>query len=188
MLSFCWAMIACEAETLPHTQLVVVIDSDLTVPDDFDGIRVLARWATDSEKVEEDQTQQFYLKGDNCDQDDSYHCLPVSMGIEPGGGDISNHVIITVEGRISTMPGRTKVIARAKTQFIENKSLILPVYLSERCSNQYWMVGGCEVHMNETCAVRNDAVSCYDMTVDETSLDEMPPVKGDELKGMPFSM
>lgn len=104
---------ACSGEL---TELLVVVDSELSVPSELDGVRVTASGA-----------EAMSATG-SITRDEP---LPRSVGVVHRGGMLGP-VEITVTG---TQGGDDVAQARVTTSFVQGKTLVLPVFLSRRCAD-----------------------------------------------------
>lgn len=106
--------LACSGGEL--TELLVVVDSDLSVPGELDGVRVTATGA-------EAMSAAGAITSDEP--------LPRTVGIVHREGMLGP-VEVTVVG---TQGGDDVVQARVTTSFVQGKTLVLPVFLSRRCAD-----------------------------------------------------
>ena len=119
------------------TQLVVVIESDLSVPDELTQVNVLVQ----SSEYQPLWKQEF----DVATADD----VPFSFGIEASSGDANE---LTIDLYAIDAAGKTSTTRRAVVSLIENKSLILNLSLAQNCKNVNCQepqtcisaVGGCD--------------------------------------------
>jgi hypothetical protein len=146
------ALLGCSAD--PLTELVVVINSDMAVPAEFDGFRVVVK-----SHDEEVSTDRHYFVGETSGK----VRLPADFGIIPRGGDASRRVTVEVS---ATTSGAALFSTRAITGFVEGKTLRLDMFLAKRC---LWEAAKCE--SNETCRVEG----CVPEEVDPGSLPEFDP-------------
>jgi hypothetical protein len=102
-----------------RTMLVVRVQSNLSVPDAMDTVRVVVTHAG-----KEIQNLPFPLTG-------GLHKLPLQVGLlSPSGG--GTDVAITVTGVLARVPVVSEI---AITSFIKGKSLVLDMYLAAECVN-----------------------------------------------------
>lgn len=144
--------VGCKADP---TQLVVVVGSDLKIPDELSSIRVKIFNAGRALEVE-----TLTLTGAGAIQ------LPFSFGVAPPGAGREDPVDITLtavrgDGSVSLEQHRA-------THLRAYKTLLLPMLLLRRCA------GACEV--GQSC----DANGCSAPNVDPATLAEVTP--GDELE------
>jgi hypothetical protein len=108
-------LFACSTEITPLTQIVVVVDSDLDVPSELNGllIEVMRTASTPSAKASLAKTED----------------LPRSLGIVYGGGPLGP-VRVTVQGMLDDTPVVTRT---AEVSFRRDKSLRLSLMLTRAC-------------------------------------------------------
>lgn len=103
------------------SELVVVVDSNLTVPSELALIRV----------VVEDRNGKPQSLNDFVLDEPGAPSLPFSFGVVPLDGDSSRTIEIELSAFDET---RTlSFVARARTGFIANKTLRLPMFLPRLC-------------------------------------------------------
>ena len=146
------ALLGCSAE--PLTELVVVINSDMEVPAEFDGFRVVV-----TGRDEAITTDRHYFIG----EEPGMARLPADFGITPKGGDASRQVTVEVW---ATASGGALFSTRAVTGFVEGKTLRLDMFLAERCLSE-----AAECKPNETCRVDG----CGPEEIDPGDLPEFDP-------------
>lgn len=138
----------------PLTELVVVINSDMASPGEFDGFRVVVT-GNDAQVA----TDRSYFLGDRAGQ----VSLPADFGITPKNHDASRRLTVEV---FATLGGATLFSTRAVTGFVEGKSLRLDMFLAKRCLTE-----AAECQPNETCRVDG----CVPEQVDPAGLPEFDP-------------
>jgi hypothetical protein len=154
---------------VPSTQLVVVVDTNLTEADDLRSIQIEA------------QTPDGVRRGFN-----SFELvptgpvrLPLSFGVVPAGGDLSRRVRIIA--RAINSRSETLVQRSALSGFLADRSLRLPLYLPNICR-------GLECPPGTTC--RGDARVCVsDEVIPQRLTDVTGQAGGGELDGgkkLPF--
>lgn len=154
---------------VPSTQLVVVVDTNLTEADDLRSIQIEA------------QTPDGVRRGFN-----SFELvptgpvrLPLSFGVVPAGGDLSRRVRIIA--RALNSRSETLVQRSALSGFLADRSLRLPLYLPNICR-------GLECPPGTTC--RGDARVCVsDEVIPQRLTDVTGQAGGGELDGgkkLPF--
>lgn len=110
----------------PATQLVVLVDTDYEVPAQLSDLRVRIE---DPDGVEIGLSD-LSLNGRGESQPPRFG-VPLSFGIVPVGGDATRRVRITVTG---LAPGGLELVSRrARTGFLANRSLLLPMFLLRSC-------------------------------------------------------
>jgi hypothetical protein len=152
LLMFCATWLSCSAD--PLTELVVVINSDMETPDEFDGFRVAV---TDHEGAL--STERYYFVG----KEPGKVVLPADFGLVPKGGDASRKVAVEVW---ATLAGADLFSNRALTGFVKGKVLRLDMFLASRCLTE---AKACKP--NETCRVEG----CVPEEIDPGSLPEYTP-------------
>src|SRR6185295_4738610 len=115
MLPLLWAAGCSNAAT----QLVVAVDSDLSVPTEVTSIRAVRKSGDGT--VRSDHV--FTL---------SEVPLPFSFGVAPDDAAVEAAVII--EAHAIAPGGADVVVRRAETHFIEKKTLLLPLFLARACA------------------------------------------------------
>ncbi len=148
-----WAVLAASALSLSctsdATQLVVLVDTDYSVPTEV--ARIAAR-VLDSE-ANEVSSQEFALTDAPTPDDPALFAVPLSFGVVPTDGNPSRRVIVEVDAR--DVDGRVRVTRRARTGFIPHRTLLLPMFLSRSCE-------GVACPSTQTCVdgeCRDDAVT-----------------------------
>jgi len=106
----------------PATQLVVVVDSDLTVPSETVSVRARVRAL---ERADAREPRTFALTGPGS------LTLPFSFGVVPPDGDATRRVELVVEALDAA--GEVVVSRLVRTGFVRNQSLRLPVFLATQC-------------------------------------------------------
>lgn len=151
-LSLTLSAVACKADP---TQLVVVVGSDLKIPEELSSIRVKIFNAGQALPME-----TLRLTGPGAIQ------LPFSFGVAPPGAGREDPVDITLSAiRADDSVG---VEQHRATHLRAHKTLLLPMLLLGRCA------GACEV--GQSC----DASGCSSPNVDPNALQEVEP--GNELE------
>ncbi len=106
---------ACTTKKQPVTQIVVAVDSDLSVPTELDTLKVEVTGAVNMPSAQADLTQQ---------------ALPRSLSLVHSGGPLGP-VTVTVSG----LRGASVVVTReAKVSFVQDQSLQLRVFLGRACA------------------------------------------------------
>ena len=154
---------ACGTEDL--TELVVVIDTDLAVPGELDGLRL----AIESPAGMRETSSPLGGAADPT--------LPVSFSLEHGGHSWLGPVTVTAEGTLGGVP----VVAQVRrTSFVRGERRLLTLFLSRDCR-------GVACPAEETC----DRGACVAIDVPPESLPrwqgEVPP-RFDAGPGMDASM
>jgi hypothetical protein len=139
------------------TELVVVVDSDLSVPDELGAVRALVGDTAGSPASLND----FVFS----DQD---RVLPFSFVVVPAGEDLDKVIVIEL---VAFSAARDVLFERrAETQFQSERRLKLPMFLSEECVN---VAPTCEASM--TCT----ETGCAAAARASSELEEIEP--GEEL-------
>ncbi len=146
------ALIACSPD--PVTELVVVVNSDMKTPGEFDGFRVVVT-GPDGEI----STDRYYFIG----SEPGKVALPADFGLVPKDDDASRRVTVEVW---ATLAGADLFSNRAITGFVEGKTLRLDMFLASRCLSE---AKACKP--NETCRVNG----CVPPEVDPGTLPEFDP-------------
>jgi len=104
------------------TQLVAVVETDLSVPDQITALRV--RTLRADADVEEELSSQTVMLGASSD-------FPVAVAVEPFDLMDIGRVVVEVEAQSAT--GLRVVAQRAATEFRSGQVLALPMSLSSGC-------------------------------------------------------
>ncbi|MEZ4406882.1 MAG: VCBS repeat-containing protein [Polyangiales bacterium] len=128
-----WALLALLAvvaacRTKPATQLLVAVGTDIEVGDTLEQIEV--------EVGPSDGTSVFSRRTILVSRNPSPPfsvAMPFSFGVVPQGDDASRQVRVVARGRFRASGRRDRVVVTAITGFIEERSLLLPLYLQQRC-------------------------------------------------------
>lgn len=106
----------------PVTQLVVLVGTDMAVPDEVAAIRVRTLRA-DTDVQEELSSRTISLTAESA--------LPMALAVEPDDLMDIGRVIIEVEAQSPT--GLRIVARRATTEFVEGDQLAVPLFLRATC-------------------------------------------------------
>lgn len=106
------------------TQIVVYVDTDMTVPTEMDGFRVRVLEGADALVHE----QAFGLEGAAAIE------LPASFGVAPRGGDGERHVRVEADATRGDPP-HVVVTTAAETGFVREEALRLDLFLARRCKD-----------------------------------------------------
>jgi hypothetical protein len=120
------AAVACER---PATQLIVVVDTDYAVPGELGFVRAVVR---DEAGVVSSSLERELVSGTPSEGQAE---VPCSFAVVPKDGDAERTVIIEIEGRRSRA-GAPLVARRAVTGFRKGKTLLLRMFLAERCEDE----------------------------------------------------
>lgn len=145
---------ACRTER--QSQLVVVVLSDMRVPEELDGFRV---HVTGGELEEGPPFEREFQLGQGG------VTLPADFGVVPRGGDVRRRVTVAVD---ALKGGATLFSTRAITTFVAHRWLRLDIFLAANCVDEV-----CEP--DETCRPEG----CVSPEVDPDDLDTFEP--GDPL-------
>ncbi|MCC7538518.1 MAG: hypothetical protein IT379_19995, partial [Deltaproteobacteria bacterium] len=143
------------------TQLVVVIDTDYSVPSELGLVRVIVLDGDNAEIARND-----FTLGDSSS-------VPFSFAVVPKDQDASRRATIIVEGYESAGDATARVTRRAVTGFRENKSLRLDMFLAESCNMRMC------AEITSTCTENG----CIDENIDPNGLEEVRP--GQEFRERP---
>jgi hypothetical protein len=112
------------------TELVVLVNSDYLVPAELTEVR--ARVLTDDGMLVSEHT--FALAGTDTVPAVGQDALPFSFAVAPRNGDATLRATIELSA-IGAAPDRAVLLTRrAKTGFIEGRSLLLPMFLAKGCA------------------------------------------------------
>lgn len=120
----------CAQDTDKLTQIVVVVDSDLPVPEELDNVQ-----------IEVTGTKQPHVFDEPVDQDQ--HKLPRSLGLVYSGGPLGP-VRVVARGQLA---GETRVERVAEVYFRKDRTLKLELPLTRMCADK----PACE-SADQTCA------------------------------------
>ncbi len=139
------ALLGCSEEVRPRTQLVVVVDTDLAIPDQLDEIVISAEGPGSSSHeasaaLGEDEPR-----------------LPRYLSFDHQKGPLGP-IAVTVSGK---RDGETVLTREADVSFVAGRTLVLPLHLARRCVDV-----SCE--RGETCTENG----CAPSAIDESSLEE----------------
>lgn len=121
-------MAAAACRTKPATQLLVAVGTDIEVGDTLEQIEV--------EVGPSDGTSVFSRRTILVSRNPSPPfsvAMPFTFGVVPQGDDASRQVRVVARGRFRASGRRDRVVVTAITGFIEERSLLLPLYLQQRC-------------------------------------------------------
>jgi hypothetical protein len=139
------ALLACSEEARPRTELVVVVDTDLTVPDQLDEIVIAAQGPGSISH------EAIAALGEDEPR------LPRYLTFDHQKGALGP-VAVTVSGKLR---GETVLIREADVSFVAGRTLVLPLHLARRCVDV-----SCE--RSESCTESG----CAPSAIDEASLEE----------------
>ena len=146
------SLCGCAAE--PATQLVVVVDSDLQVPDELDELRVRVLDAAG-----ELATDRTFRLGTG----EGHFLLPSDFGVAPRDEDAPGLVTIEVSPMLR---GSALFVTRVITGFREGHQLRLDWMLPRTC-----LAGAAECTAAQTCSL----AGCVDPAIDPLTLEEFEP-------------
>ena len=132
------------------TQLVLVLESDLSVPDELAQVNVLVQ----SSEYQPLWKNEFVVET----ADD----VPFSFGIEGSSGDANE---LTIDLYAIDAAGKTNTTRRAVVSLIENKSLVLKLSLAQNCQNvtcqqgQTCVAGGCDSWQIDASALPENLIA-----------------------------
>lgn len=135
-------LMACESKTIARTQIMLVVDSDLTIPDELDEVLI---------EVDGPSGKQRQAVADL--EEDPF---PRSLALVHERGPLSP-LTVTVSGLVD---GQFVLERRASLSFVPGRTLVLPMHLVREC----WETDCGE----QTCTEQG----CADVEVDPGSLDE----------------
>ena len=153
----CLIFAGCSAD---KTQLVVVVDSNLTVPSELAQVSV--KVTTGVGNAEKKASEEFVLDDENA--------LPLSFGVAPVDGTQDSEVVISVIA--FNEDGDRLFTRRVETSFQTGKSRLLHVYLASQCGD---LAAKCPA--GQTCTENG----CELPKIDAEDLPEAPG-EGDELQ------
>jgi len=132
----------CQSETVARTEILLVVDSDLGVPEQLDRIEVHVQGPSGPPQ---DASAVLGAEGD---------ALPRSVGLIHEGGPLGP-LHATVQGMLA---GQVVLTREARLTFLAGKTLVLPLHLVARCLDVV-----CE---EQTCG----ELGCTSIDVDPLSL------------------
>ena len=148
------ASLACSDDP---TQLLVVVDSDMEVPGTLSVVQAQVR----DEAGLVIGTHNFFLTGATAAGEAKQFNLPLSFGVLAPTEDLDALVIVEVSAIETATAPRPLFTRRAVTRFVENKTLLLPMFLASQCRTLTCGAG-------QTCTESG----CVSDEVDETRLKE----------------
>jgi hypothetical protein len=114
-LSLACALLGCGADEVAHTQIMVVVDSDLTVPDELDELTIDV---TGPGGIGQQAVADLRAEG-----------LPRSLALQRKKGPLA-----PLEVRVLGRAGGLDVVERrAALAFVEGRTLVLPMHLLRAC-------------------------------------------------------
>lgn len=131
--------------TSPATQLVVAVDTDYQVPAELERVEAQVQ----RETGELSSTLGWDLVADGQATMVGQAMMPFSFGVAPQEGETDLQIMVIVKGFARRGDQTPLVINRARTGFIEGKSLHLPMFLAKSCQNvtcgidETCQAGGC---------------------------------------------
>ena len=128
-----WALlallvVAAACRTKPATQLLVAVGTDIEVGDPLEQIEVEVGPADGASVF----SRRTILVSRN-PMPPFTVAMPFSFGVVPQDDDASRQVRVVARGRFRASGRRDRVVVTAITGFIEERSLLLPLYLQQRC-------------------------------------------------------
>jgi len=160
-------LVACRE--VPATQLVVVVDTNLT---DMQGLRdIRVALETPTRELLNERLYELALPGAR-PAPQGTTALPFSFGVVPQSGDLTRRVRVIAEAR--TAQATVLVRRSALTGFIEGRVLRLPLFLPSVCL-------GLDCRTGTTC--RGDAPVCVADEVEPARLPDSPSSPGGEFDG-----
>jgi hypothetical protein len=143
-LALACALLACAQDDAPRTELMLVVDSDLTVPAQLDEITISAEGPGALHHEANAALGSRELP------------LPRSLALVHEQGELGP-IAILVEGKLA---GKTIVQREAEVSFVRGHTLVLPMHLVRACR-------GVTCESGETCSERG----CESVDIDESELD-----------------
>ncbi len=153
-LALLLAFLATGCSADPLTEMVVVINSDMSSPGEFDGFRVVVT-GNDQQVT----TDRHYFLGDL----EGQVALPADFGVTPKNDDASRRLTVEIS---ATLSGAPLFSTRAVTGFVKGKTLRLDMFLARRCLTE-----AAQCQPNETCRVNG----CAPEQVDPSTLPSFDP-------------
>jgi hypothetical protein len=129
--------------TAPRTEVIVVVDSDMTVPGGVDTIVVSV---TPPDGREQRATRPLATRDD----------LPAMLGLEHRGGPLGPFEVVA----LGVLDSETIIERVALVSFVRERTLVLPLHLVEACRDQW-------CPPDQTCTEDG----CRDIEIDESMLD-----------------
>jgi len=156
LLTVSAGLLAC---TEDPTQLLVVVDSDMSVPQDLVQVQATVR----SENGRLLASSDFALVANRSEESRTRFSLPLSFGVLAPTETRTERVMVDVSALGTSTTGQPSVLftRQALTGFVEGKSLLLPMYLASQCQTLQCDAG-------QTCTEKG----CVSERVDETRLRE----------------
>ena len=157
----CWsllfALLAACGDTLPRTQVMLVIDAEPGVRAQTDEVQVVIRGGTGAMAQWQERLDRSFVPGDNAE-------WPMELALLPLGDDASRVYEATATA-LSTS-GDPVARVRAISGYRKGKTLVLRLLFEDVCRAQVAVCGA-----TQTCR----AGACVDADVDAMSLDQFKP-------------
>lgn len=148
----------------PVTQLVVVVDTDMMVPEQIDSIRINTMRAS-SDVVERFDFQIYDVDASS---------MPLTVGVlvpealqNEEGGPLEDPQPIAIEVDATGGSDRDRVVTRVEAEFVEGLSLELPIFVGSVCRRTMCPMGW-------SCG-QDGCVPIAELTPDELALWEGDP-------------
>ncbi len=132
--------IGCAEE--PHTQVVVLMDTDYVVPEEVDRIRARVSKVLSSEAgVEEIETwEHVFVVSKPASNEPGVHGLPATFGVLAEGAGTDTQILIELEA-IALGSGRVLVSHRIRTGFVRGEARLARMPLFRACEGMTCSVG-----------------------------------------------
>ena len=145
LVALCAAPWACRSDEAARTEILLVVDSDLRVPDQLDRIDVRVEGPDGSK-------QNAYAELDT-----ATNSLPRSVALVHEGGALGP-LHATVHGVIG---GRPVLTREARLSFVEGQTLVLPMHLVARCIGVECGAGTCTERGCERSEIDANSLTRY---------------------------
>ncbi len=129
-----WALWGLGCSEAPSTQLVVLMDTDYTTPDEVDRIRARVAKLVDGEAGPEEVetwTRVFPVTDPSTATPDR-HSLPATFGILPDDADLDREIVIALEA-LSATGEEPLVTRRVRTGFVEGEARLIRILIYRAC-------------------------------------------------------
>jgi len=130
-MRFVLAALVVSACNSQPTQLVVLVDSDLSVPSELTAVRAIIRGQDNAELTR----HEFKLAKTFENKSQNEFVLPISFAVLPPNDDTNELLVIDIEAIGSSATPDPLFTRRAITGFVQGTSLWLPMYLFRNCLN-----------------------------------------------------
>jgi|GEM_PF-6044187 len=157
----------------PVTSLIVLVDTDMDIPNDLDEIHINGV----NTKGEQSRVIEFKLRAET--ENREAYTLPLSFEVQPQNADsLKGDFGLYIKARRN---GKDLFERSVRTQYVEGKRKLLPIFLAHRC------VGESEICANEEPKQTCGQEGCESPLVDSSQLSDYESDSGDPSFSFPQS-